>query len=158
MIAWRVILLALILALAACASMAPQNVTPRDIATLHSEAARAYTAGRWDQAAALYAQLAEKVPQDGETLLRLGNSLAQLGRWDLAAQAYTQSLTQEPQNAKAAYDLAVARLAQAQEAARWAVQAAPEASLLQERARHAADLLQHAQKDLEQPNSQGAQP
>lgn len=99
--------------------------------SIKGAADKAYTAGQWPEAARLYAQLARKFPQDATILIRLGNALGQEDRWELAAYAYQRALQADPLQGKAAYDLAVARLAQAQEAATWALRNATPGSPFQ---------------------------
>src|SRR5258706_904531 len=76
-----------------------------------------YLSGRFKEAQAAYEQLTAKYPSNGDLWFRLGNTLMKQGRYDEAAGALQTSIGLDPGNGRAALNLALSRLAQAQSAA-----------------------------------------
>jgi tetratricopeptide (TPR) repeat protein len=73
--------------------------------------------GRFKEAQIAYEQLTRKYPSNGDLWFRLGNTLMRQGRYDEAAGALQTSIGLDPANGRAALNLALTRLAQAQSAA-----------------------------------------
>jgi tetratricopeptide (TPR) repeat protein len=75
-----------------------------------------YLSGRFKEAQAAFEQLARSYPNNPEVWFRLGNTLMKQGRYDDAAGALQTALGLDPGNGRAALNLALSRLAQAQSA------------------------------------------
>jgi len=75
-----------------------------------------YLSGRFKEAQAAFEQLARSYPNNPEVWFRLGNTLMRQGRYDDAAGALQTALGLDPGNGRAALNLALSRLAQAQSA------------------------------------------
>jgi tetratricopeptide (TPR) repeat protein len=128
----RLVLLCLGLAvasvqLAGCAQPAPKPAVesapaaPRD-SNLEQrlrdlqQAEALYLSGRFKEAQAAFEQLARSYPKNSEVWFRLGNTLMKQGQYDDAAGALQTAIALDPNNGRAALNLALARLAQAQAA------------------------------------------
>ena len=75
-----------------------------------------YLSGRFKEAQAAFEQLARVYPKNPEVWFRLGNTLMKQGQYDDAASALQTAIALDPGNGRAALNLALARLAQAQAA------------------------------------------
>jgi tetratricopeptide (TPR) repeat protein len=75
-----------------------------------------YLSGRFKEAQAAFERLARSYPNNPEVWFRLGNTLMKQGLYDEAAGALQTSIGLDPGNGRAALNLALARLAQAQSA------------------------------------------
>jgi tetratricopeptide (TPR) repeat protein len=73
----------------------------RNLAALHFEA------GRFENAAEIYARLVEKNPEDGTLRTSLAGALGALGRFDEAVEHLKQAIAAQPLNAEAYHNLAV---------------------------------------------------
>jgi len=116
------------LALAGCATTAPRqsvSATPAPTAQpvdserrnrqfQHAEAL--YLSGHLKEAASAFEQLSRDYPNDGRIWLKYGNTLTKLGNYDNAALAFQTAMTTDPGQGGAPLNLALVRLAQAQEA------------------------------------------
>jgi tetratricopeptide (TPR) repeat protein len=76
-----------------------------------------YLSGRFKEAQAAYEELTRKYSNNADLWFRLGNTLMKQGRYDEAAGALQTSIGLDPGNGRAALNLALSRLAQAQSAA-----------------------------------------
>jgi tetratricopeptide (TPR) repeat protein len=76
-----------------------------------------YLSGQYAQAQAAYEELAHRYPQNPDVWFHLGKAYMKQGRYDDAANALQNSISIEPGHGRAALNLALARLAQAQAAA-----------------------------------------
>jgi len=94
-----------------------------------------YLAGRLAEAQAAFEQLAQQLPRNGEVWFRLGNTLLREGRYDDAATALLNAVSLDTGNGRAALNLSLARLAQAQ------------AALATAQSRLAADSAERSQAD-----------
>jgi tetratricopeptide (TPR) repeat protein len=75
-----------------------------------------YLSGRFKEAQAAFEQLARTYPSNAEVWFRLGNTLMKQGKYDHAAAALQTAIGLDPGNGRAALNLALCRLAQAQAA------------------------------------------
>jgi len=75
-----------------------------------------YLSGRFKEAQAAFEQLARSYPNNAEVWFRLGNTLMKQGLYDDAAVALQTAIALDPGNGRAAMNLALSRLAQAQSA------------------------------------------
>jgi tetratricopeptide (TPR) repeat protein len=75
-----------------------------------------YLSGRYKDAQAAFEQLARMYPNIAEVWFRLGNTLMKQGQYDNAAAALQTAIGLDPGNGRAALNLALCRLAQAQAA------------------------------------------
>ena len=75
-----------------------------------------YLSGRFKEAQAAFEQLARTYPNNAEVWFRLGNTLMKQGRYDDAAGPLQTAIGLDPGNGRAALNLALCRLAQAQAA------------------------------------------
>jgi TolA-binding protein len=75
-----------------------------------------YLSGRFKEAENAFAQLTRSYPNNAEVWFRLGNTLMKQGRYDDAAAPLQTAIALEPGNGRAALNLALCRLAQAQAA------------------------------------------
>lgn len=91
-----------------------QRQSTTNLVELERRADAAYTAGHNEQAALLYRDMVEAVPQQSEYWYRLANTLTRTERVNDAAEAYQQVLMRDPDNARAWHNLGVVRLMQAQ--------------------------------------------
>lgn len=89
----------------------------------HAEAL--YLGGHLKEAAAAFTELTRDYPQDGRIWFRYGNTQAKLGDYDEAAKAYQTALSVDSGQGPAALNLALIRLAQAQESLGAAVAGLP---------------------------------
>ena len=80
----------------------------------HAEAL--YLSGRYPEAAAAFEELTRAYPRDGRVWLKYGNTLTKQGSYDNAATAFETALSCDPEQGGAALNLALVRLAQAQDA------------------------------------------
>jgi tetratricopeptide (TPR) repeat protein len=80
----------------------------------HAEAL--YLSGRYPEAAAAFEQLSRSYPDDARVWLKYGNTLTKQGSYDSAATAFQRALSLDADQGGAALNLALVRLAQAQEA------------------------------------------
>ena len=106
-------ILPLLLALAACSSLAGNDGNPYEMA---QSALRAYQSGNDARAEALYLGLIRMDPNDPENLLRLGNLYARNGKPDRAAETYMQALLISPGDTRLWYNLGLVRQRQAEAA------------------------------------------
>ena len=138
----RAATLLLLASLAACASApAPRDAT-KGASQSHSEptaqsadsdqrsrkfqrAEALYLSGHLKEAAAAFAELTRAYPGDARIWFRYGNTEAKLGAYDDAAKAFQTALAVEPGQGPAALNLALIRLAQAQESLDVAVTGLP---------------------------------
>jgi len=118
---------------AASAGAAPQAGADRVRALQQAEAL--YLAGRLPEAQAAFEQLTQQLPRNGEVWFRLGNTLLREGRYDEAAGALLNAVNFDAGNGRAALNLSLARLAQAQ------------AALTTAQSRLAADSAERSQAD-----------
>jgi tetratricopeptide (TPR) repeat protein len=102
--------------LGACAGVAAP--TPRQqlerAAVAQSQAEASYAQGDWPAAQRAYEAVVALAPQRAGAWLRLGNCRARQGWHEPAAQAFAQALELDPRDARAAYNLALMRVAQAE--------------------------------------------
>jgi len=98
----RVTLAILLLFLGGCAT--PVSNTGYVLA-LDSNADKAYTGNRCDEAIAMYTDLAKELPKNTKSLLRIGNCHARNLRQDDAIVAYKEALARDPYYNKAWYNL-----------------------------------------------------
>jgi TolA-binding protein len=75
-----------------------------------------YLSGRLKEAQAAFEALAHTYPRNAEVRFRLGNTLMRQGKYDEAAVALQDAMSLDPGNGRAALNLTLARLAQAQSA------------------------------------------
>jgi tetratricopeptide (TPR) repeat protein len=73
-----------------------------------------YLSGRLKEAQAAFEELTRLYPRNAEMWFKYGNTLLKLGRYDDAATALQNALSVDPGLGKAALNLALVRLAQAQ--------------------------------------------
>ncbi len=138
----RALALGILLTLAACASAPtkprvapqaqqstsgaaaqPEESDERSRKFQHAEAL--YLSGHLKEAAAAFEELTRAYPTDGRIWFRYGNTEAKLGAYDDAAKAFQTALSVEPGQGPAALNLALIRLAQAQDALNVAVGGLP---------------------------------
>lgn len=98
-----ILLLALTLALSACAHL------PASTHTLRQQAERAYAAADYGQAAAAYEALVEE-GGGAEEWFRLGNAYVELDRPVEAAAAFRAALERDPKHARARHNLGLVYL------------------------------------------------
>jgi tetratricopeptide (TPR) repeat protein len=75
-----------------------------------------YLSGRFKEAQTAFEQLARVYPKNPAVWFRLGNTLMKQGQYDDAAGALQMAIGLDPGNGRAAMNLALSRLAQAQSA------------------------------------------
>ena len=80
-----------------------------------------YLSGRLKDAAAAFADLTSKYPNDARIWLKYGNTLTKLGNLDEAAAAFVSAINLDASQGNAALNLSLVRLAQAQNALEVAV-------------------------------------
>jgi len=73
-----------------------------------------YLSGRLKEAQAAFEQLSRSYPRNVEIWFRYGNTLMKEGIYDDAASAYQNAVALDPGHGRAALNLAIVRLAQAQ--------------------------------------------
>jgi tetratricopeptide (TPR) repeat protein len=73
-----------------------------------------YLSGRLNEAAAAFADLSRKYPNDARVWLKYGNTLTKQQNYDEAAAAFQKAIALDPAQGGAALNLALVRLAQAQ--------------------------------------------
>jgi len=100
---------------ARAAAAAPSDLEQRLRELQQAEAL--YLSGHFKEAQAAYEQLTGKYPNNADLWFRLGNTLMKQGRYDEAAGALQTSIGLDPGNGRAALNLALSRLVQAQSAA-----------------------------------------
>jgi tetratricopeptide (TPR) repeat protein len=83
-------------------------------AAAQSQAETLYAQGDWPAAQRAYEAVVALAPQRAGAWLRLGNCRARQGWHEPAAQAFTQALALDPRDARAAYNLGLMRVAQAE--------------------------------------------
>ena len=100
----RLIFILLLVGLTACTQKSIKGVK----ATLDKqvEADNYYAQNNCDRALPLYQSLAETMPSDTKSLLRIGNCQARAKNFEQAEQAYQQALMRDNQFVKAWYNLA----------------------------------------------------
>jgi tetratricopeptide (TPR) repeat protein len=92
------------LLLSACSSQA--NIKEvKTVLEQQFEADQFYAEKQCEQAVPLYLKLAEAMPTDSKSLLRVGNCQARAGDYRAAEQTYQQALLRDPANAKLWYNL-----------------------------------------------------
>lgn len=96
------LLLALNILLIGCSSMEGKT---GDLISLGQQAEAAYTEKRCEQAIELYSQLAEQLPEDTHSLLRIGNCYARSEQPMAAVKAYQQAIERDPGFTKGWYNL-----------------------------------------------------
>jgi tetratricopeptide (TPR) repeat protein len=112
--------------IAASPSAAPQTVRAASASTapaISSEqlnrefqhAQALYLSGHLREAAAAFEELSRKSPRDSNVWFRYGNTLTKLNNYDEAATAYNNAVSLDPGQGPAALNLALVRLAQAQQ-------------------------------------------
>ena len=130
----RAVSLARVLALSACALLAacagtpprsgavPEGGAPRTQAD-HEQRLRAlqqaealYLSGRLKEAQSAFEGLTHTYPRNAEIWFRLGNTLMREANYDDAAGAFQSALAFDPEHGRAALNLSLVRLAQAQAA------------------------------------------
>lgn len=87
-----------------------------------------YLSGRYKEAQAAFEQLTRTYPRNGEMWFRYGNTLMKLGDYDNAASAMQNAIAFDPGQGRAALNLGLVRLAQAQAAFEIARARLPDAS------------------------------
>jgi tetratricopeptide (TPR) repeat protein len=114
-------------ALAACAGTAPRSTNsgelrasskPVDFEVRDRRYQRAeafYLSGRLKEAVAAFDELTHTYPRDSQIWLKYGNTLTKLGSYDNAATAFQTALSLDSSQGGAALNLALVRLAQAQD-------------------------------------------
>jgi tetratricopeptide (TPR) repeat protein len=75
-----------------------------------------YLSGRLKEAQAAFEQLTRTYPRNAEIWFRLGNTLMKEGEYDMAAAALQNAMLLDPGHGRAAMNLALVRVAQAQSA------------------------------------------
>jgi tetratricopeptide (TPR) repeat protein len=105
------------------AAAQPEESDERTKKFQHAEAL--YLSGHLKEAAAAFEELTRAYPTDGRIWFRYGNTEAKLGAYDEAAKAFQTALSVEPGQGPAALNLALIRLAQAQDALNVAVGGLP---------------------------------
>lgn len=83
--------------------------TPRP-ETLRDQAASAYAAGAYSDAARGYARYLDRHPDDAQAWYRLGYAHAQLGRLAAAEAAFRRALDLDPEMARARHNLGVVQI------------------------------------------------
>lgn len=124
--------LAVVLALAACAAPAPGSAPSQAAAASAAppaapregdretrmrqlqQAEALYLSGHLKEAQAAFEQLSRTYPRNVEIWFRYGNTLMREGSYDDAASAYQNAVALDPGQGRAALNLALVRLAQAQ--------------------------------------------
>lgn len=113
--------------LGACAALAPapegseadaqaqQARLEQRVAALES-ADRLYEAGRWREAQQAFESLSTTYPRNAYVWMRLGNAYARLGQYENAAAALQNAVAVEGTHGRAAFNLGLVRLAQAESA------------------------------------------
>jgi tetratricopeptide (TPR) repeat protein len=113
--------------LGACAALAPapegseaaadmqQSRLEQRVAALEA-ADRLYDAGRWREAQQAFESLSTTYPRNAYVWLRLGNAYARLGQYENAAAALQNAVAVEGTHGRAAFNLGLVRLAQAESA------------------------------------------
>jgi cytochrome c-type biogenesis protein CcmH/NrfG len=124
--ALRIIAAAAFAILAACASQHTRELSMPDQALAAREVNREehlralqqaealYLSGRLKEAQAAFEQLTHTYPRNAEIWFRLGNTLMKEGDYDDAAIALQNAMSFDPGHGRAALNLALARIAQAQ--------------------------------------------
>ncbi|MEO0442415.1 MAG: tetratricopeptide repeat protein [Pseudomonadota bacterium] len=98
----RIILLVSVGLLSACASVTDKT---RTIMTLDAQAQNAYEQRRCEEAITLYQKLADRLPKNTESLLRIGNCHARNQRYEQAMRAYRDAIARDSGYIKAWYNL-----------------------------------------------------
>jgi tetratricopeptide (TPR) repeat protein len=80
----------------------------------YQKAEALYLSGRLNDAAAAFAELSRKYPNDARVWLKYGNTLTKQLNYDAAATAFQTAINLDPTQGGAALNLALVRLAQAQ--------------------------------------------
>jgi len=103
---------------AAAAEAAPAAQTPdrEDRLRQLQQAEALYLSGRLKEAQSAFEQLTRTYPRNPEIWFRLGNTLMRQGSYDDAATALQNAVTLDPGHGRAALNLGLVRLAQAQAA------------------------------------------
>jgi len=114
---------------------AAQPVEPDEQTRKFQHAEALYLSGHLKEAAAAFEDLTRAYPNDGRIWFRYGNTEAKLGAYEEAAKAFQTALSVEPGQGPAALNLALIRLAQAQDALGVAVAGLPAQSPEGEQAR-----------------------
>jgi len=117
------------LVLAACAGPAPHGASAAPDAhgavpeadreqrmRLLQQAEALYLSGRLKEAQAAFEQLTRTYPRNAEIWFRYGNTLMKQGEYDPAAVAFQNAVALDPGHGRAALNLALVRLGQAQTA------------------------------------------
>jgi tetratricopeptide (TPR) repeat protein len=92
----------LLLFLSACSSL-PERA--RDVIRLNIDAEVAYEEGRCEEAVKLYREIADHLPKDTQSLLRIGNCHARGKNTPRAIDAYREAIQRDPYFVKAWYNL-----------------------------------------------------
>ena len=109
------LLLAALLAIGGCSSLAPKSAG-RGADEVKATAARAeesYAKGEWATAAEAYAVLTEQMPQDANLWFRYANALARSDQPDRAVTAYREVLVRDAHSSKAWFNMGIVQLRQA---------------------------------------------
>jgi TolA-binding protein len=103
---------------AAATVAAPASADANLDARLHDlkQAEALYLSGRLKEAQAAFEALTRTYPANAEMRFRLGNTLMRQGKYEEAAATLQDALVLDPANGRAALNLTLARLAQAQAA------------------------------------------
>ncbi|MCS7100600.1 MAG: tetratricopeptide repeat protein [Burkholderiaceae bacterium] len=119
---WTLALPALLLAAGCALSPARPGEADAPGASLHErataleEAERLYEAGRWADAQAAFEALLQTHPRNAYLWMRLGNALARQGLYENAAAALQNAVVLDGSLGRAAFNLGLVRLAQAEAA------------------------------------------
>ena len=95
---------------------ATQDATREQRLRALQQAEALYLSGRLKEAQAAFEQLTRTYPRNAEIWFRLGNTLMKQDSYDDAAAALQNAVSLEPGHGRAALNLALARIAQAQAA------------------------------------------
>ena len=112
-----------------------------------------YLSGRLKEAQAAFEQLARTYPRNAEIWFRLGNTLMREGDYDAAGAALQNAMLFDPGQGRAAMNLALVRLAQAQNALQTASTRLESSSPQRE---HAEELQRRIRTLLAAPGAQAS--
>lgn len=144
-----VIAVLIALVLGGCASPAERT---RSLLVQYAAADRAYDQNDCSTAIALYRELADKMNDDTESLLRIGNCHARSHNWTAAILAYQTALQRDKSFVKAWYNLSYVQARILRETVAEMLQHVDPADPVAERARRlAAEVLEPYELSVEAP-------
>lgn len=113
---YRLIIVALLVALAGCAGNPAAKA--KKLFALHAQAEEFYVQRKYAQALPVYQKLAKKLPDSADVWLRIGNCQARLMRPEEAVVSYREALARNPSYSKAWYNLSYVQAQMLAETAR----------------------------------------